>query len=378
MPVMKFSSPKSELANYLSFVSRAVSSRPLLAIMGNIYFLADQERQTLLLKAFDGTLGITAEFSAQVLEAGEFTLPARLLNDIVPRLPDADVKVELEKGSEQVSISCGSARYRLMGMSAEEFPELPKIGTDGHTTVLPVEALLEGLRSTIFAVSTDETKKILTGVNLTAEAEKMEFAATDGHRLSVLQTEVSDAEEMPSVQVIIPARTLRELEKMLEKQTEGVIAVQFDQTQIVFETAKQTLTSRLLDGNFPNYRQLLPKDFNRQVTVDRKSFLASLERVAVLADNTNHLVKLSIDAIKQEIVLTAESSDANGQDSLTAQIAGESIEIAFNEKYLNEGIRAMDTTEVQMQINTPVSPVVFSPVGGPKLKYLIMPVQIRN
>jgi len=375
---MKFSSPKSELANYLSFVSRAVSSRPMLAIMGNIYFFADQERQTLLLKAFDGSLGMTAEFTTTVLETGEFTLPARLLNDIVPRMPDADVKVELEKGSEQVSISCGSARYRLMGMPADEFPELPKIGTEGHTTVLPVEALLEGLRSTIFAVSTDETKKILTGVNLMAEREKMEFAATDGHRLSVLQTVVSDAEEMPEVQVIIPARTLRELEKMLDKQTEGVIAVQFDQTQIVFETAKQTLTSRLLDGNFPNYRQLLPKDFNRRVTVDRKSFLASLERVAVLADNTNHLVKLSIDAMKQEIVLTAESSDANGQDSLTAQIAGESIDIAFNEKYLSEGIKAMNTTEIQMQINTPVSPVVFAPVGGSKLTYLIMPVQIRN
>jgi len=375
---MKFSSPKSELANYLSFVSRAVSSRPLLPIMGNIYFLADQQRQTLLLKAFDGSLGITAEFSAQVFETGEFTLPARLLNDIVPRLPDADVKVELETGSEQVSISCGSARYRLMGMSAEEFPELPKIGTDGHTTVLPVEALLEGLRSTIFAVSTDETKKILTGVNLTASGEKMEFAATDGHRLSVLQTEVSDAEEMPAVQVVIPARTLRELEKMLEKQTEGVIAVQFDQTQIVFESAKQTLTSRLLDGNFPNYRQLLPKDFLLRVTVDRKSFLASLERVAVLADNTNHLVKLSIDERKQEIVLTAESADANGQDSLTAQVAGNSMEIAFNEKYLNEGIKAMHTTEVLMQINTPISPVVFTPVGGSKLNYLIMPVQIRN
>jgi len=375
---MKFSSPKSELASYLNFVSRAVSSRPLLAIMGSIYFWADAERQSLMLKAFDGSLGITAEFNATVLETGEFTLPARLLNDIVPRLPDAEVKMELEKGTEQVSISCGSARYRVMGMTAEEFPELPQIAEDGRTTVLPVEALLEGLRSTIFAVSTDETKKLLTGVNLIAEGTNMEFAATDGHRLSVLQTQVSDAEEMPSVQVTIPARALRELEKMLEKQTEGVIAVQFDHQQIVFETAKQTLTSRLLDGNYPNYRQLLPKDFNRQVTVDRKSFLASLERVAVLADHTNHLVKLNIDAVQQEIVLTAESSDANGQDSLTAQIAGESIEIAFNEKYLSEGIKAMNTTEIQMQINTPISPVVFTPVGGSKLIYLIMPVQIRN
>ncbi len=375
---MKFVCSKSELAYYLNFVSRGVSSRPLLAIMGNVYFCADQQSQTLLLKSFDGNLGITAELDATVLEAGEFTLPARLLNDIVAKMPSAEVKVELEKGSDQVYISCGSAKYRLMGMPADEFPELPKISAGGHTTVLPVEALLEGLRSTIFAVSSDETKPLLTGVNLIAEPPKMEFAATDGHRLAVLQTEVSDAVEMPTVQVTIPARAMRELEKMLEKQTEGVVAVQFDQNQIVFETAKQTLTSRLLDGNYPNYRQLIPKDFNRQVTVDRKAFLASLERVAVLADSLTHLVKLHIDAMKQEITISAESGEANGQDSVTAQIAGESMEIAFNEKYLNEGIKAMNTTEIQMRINTPVSPAVFTPVGGSKLTYLIMPVQIRN
>jgi DNA polymerase-3 subunit beta len=375
---MKFSCSKSELASCLGFVSRGIPSRPLLAIMGNVYFSADLQGQTLLLKSFDGNLGMTAEFPATVLEEGEFTLPARLLNDIVSKMPDAEVKVELEKGTDQVSIVCGSARYRLMGMLADEFPEPPKLSERKHTTVLPVEVLLEGLRSTIFAVSTDDAKPILNGVNLIAEAPKMEFAATDGHRLAVLQTEISDGEEMPSVQVTIPARAMRELERMLDKQAEGAIAVQFDQTQIMFETAKQTLTSRLLDGNYPNYRQLLPKDFVYQVTVDRKAFLASLERVAVLADNLTHLVKLNIDSIKQEIVISAESGEANGQDSLTAQIAGGSIEIAFNEKYLSEGIKAMSTTEIQMRINSPISPVVFTPVGGSKLTYLIMPIQIRK
>lgn len=375
---MKFSSPKSDIANYLSFVSRAVSSRPLLPIMGNIFLGSDLDTQTLILKAFDGTLGIQAEFPAEVAKSGNFTLPARLLNDIVVKMPDADVCIDLEANSEQVSITCGSARYRLQGMSAEEFPELPKVSSEGHTAVLPVEALIEGLRSTMFAASTDETKKMLAGIHFSANDNQLEFAATDGHRLAVLQVPLTEAEEVPSVQVTVPTRALRELEKMLQKQTEGAIAVQFDQVQIVFETARQVITARLLDGSYPNYRQLLPKQFERQITLDRKAFISALERVAVLADSQTHLVKLNIDSLKQEIVITAEAVSATGQDSLPAQIIGDSIEIAFNERYLQEGIKAMTTSEVQMQINTAVSPVVFVPVGGTKMTYLIMPVQIRN
>jgi DNA polymerase-3 subunit beta len=375
---MKFSSPKSDIANYLSFVSRAVSTRPLLPIMGNIFLSSDLETQTLTLKAYDGTLAIQSEFPAQVSRSGNFTLPARLLNDITAKLPDADVCMDLEPNSEQVSITCGSARYRLQGMSAEEFPELPKVSSAAHRTVLPVSAVIEGLRSTMFAASTDETKNVLTGIHLSAHDQHLEFAATDGHRLAILQVPLTDGEEVPSVQVTPPTRALRELEKMLAKQTEEAIAVQFDHIQMIFELARQTLTTRLLDGNYPNYRQLLPKQFERQITLDRKAFIAALERVAVLADNQTHLVKLQIDSLKQEIVLTAEAYSATGQDSLPAQIIGDSIQIAFNERYLQEGIKAMTTTEVQMQINTPVSPVVFTPVGGPKMTYLIMPVQIRS
>jgi DNA polymerase-3 subunit beta len=373
---MKFAAEKSTIANYLGLVSRAVSSRPLLPIMGNIYFGADTATQTLTLKAFDGSLGIMAELGAIVSADGAFTLPARLLNDIVSKMPDEDVRMELE--GEQISLTCGSARYRLQGMSAEDFPELPTVSEEGSSAVLPVEGLIEGLRSTMFAASNDETKVILSGIHLTAKEQKLEFAATDGHRLAVFQSPLSDAEEVPTLEVTIPSRTLRELEKMLDRQTEGAIAVQFDGSQIVFEIARQTLTSRLLDGNYPNYRQLVPEKFERQVTLDRKLFVSALERVAVLADSKTHLVKLSIDALKQEIVITAEAPDAMGQDSLPAQIAGESLEIAFNEKYLLEGIKVMSSTEIRMQINGSTSPVIFSPVGGDQMTYLIMPVHIRS
>ena len=170
-----------------------------------------------------------------------------------------------------VSIICGSGRYQVHGLPVEEFPELPQIGEDGETTYLPVDSMLSGLSSTIFATSADETKRILTGVHLTATADSLEFAATDGHRLAVLQTGFLDADEPPvtedtvttNLEVTIPARALRELERMLNQQTGGAIAVKFDTANMIFQSANQILISLLLDGSYPNYRQLIPNRFER-------------------------------------------------------------------------------------------------------------------
>jgi DNA polymerase-3 subunit beta len=337
--------------------------------------------------AFDLNLGIQVSFPAQVVEVGSITLPAKLLNDIVSRLPDEDITITVDKDNTMVSLVCGSGRYQMHGLPVEEFPELPQIGEDGETTYLPVESMLSGLSSTLFATSSDETKRILTGVHLTATADRLEFAATDGHRLSVVQTGFLDADEPPvtgdtvttNLEVTIPARALRELERMLNQQTEGAIAVKFDRANMIFQSANQILISRLLDGTYPNYRQLIPNRFDRQVTVERKLFLSALERIAVLADQKNNIVKITIDSIGQEISLSVEAPDvAAGRESLPAQISGEDVEIAFNVKYLLDGLKALPSNEIQIQMNNPTSPAVLVPIGATKMTYLLMPVQIRN
>ncbi|AFY69755.1 DNA polymerase III, beta subunit [Thalassoporum mexicanum PCC 7367] len=379
---MRLVCPQNQLASNLSLVGRAVASRPTHPVLANIMLKADDKNQTVELTAFDLNLGIRVNFAATVTEPGSITLPARLFSDIVSRLPDEDVTLTLEAGEAMAAIACGSGRYHVNGLPIEEFPDLPTID-DGETTYLPIEALISGLDASLFAAATDETKRVLTGVHLTANAESLEFAATDGHRLSVVNAELQDADSptpfADSLEVTIPARALRELEKMLGLQTEGAIAIKFDQTQMIFQGASQTLTSRLLDGNYPNYRQLVPTSFERQISLDRKAFIAALERIAVLADQKNNIVKLSIDSTGQEIAISVDAPDvATGRESIPAQISGDDLDIAFNVKYLLDGLKAIDSSDIQIQLNTATSPAIITPIGALKMTYLIMPVQIRN
>jgi DNA polymerase-3 subunit beta len=384
---MRLVCPQNQLAANLAIVGRAVASRPTHPILANIRLDADSTNQSLGLTAFDLNIAVQVSFPAQVVDGGSITLPAKLLNDIVSRLPDEDITINFEKENTVVTIVCGSGRYQMNGLPIEEFPELPKIGEDGETTYLPVESMLSGLAATLFATSADETKRILTGVHLTANSDRLEFAATDGHRLSVLQTGFLDADEPPvtgdtvttNLEVTIPSRALRELERMLNQQTEGVIAVKFDRANMIFQSANQILISRLLDGTYPNYRQLIPNQFERKVTLERKLFLSALERIAVLADQKNNIVKITIDSTGQEISLSVEAPDvAAGRESLPAQVSGEDVEIAFNVKYLLDGLKALPSSEIQIQLNNPTSPAVLVPIGASKMTYLLMPVQIRN
>lgn len=157
------------------------------------------------------------------------------------------------------------------------------------------------------------------------------------------------------------------------------VAVQFDQGQAIFEWTDQRLTSRLLEGQYPNYRQLIPKQFSHQMTVDRRLLLGALERISVLADQKNNIVKLSLNDSTQELTLSVDAQDVgSGLETMPAQISGDSLDVAFNVKYLVDGLKAIATSEVQMQLNTATSPAILSPLGSIKMTYLVMPVQVRN
>lgn len=402
---MKLVCSQNSLSTNLSLVSRAVSSRPNHPVLANVLLIADEEVQQVKLSAFDLSLGIQTSFPADVEEGGKLTLPAKLLNDIVSRLPDGEITLEdgkegdISEASHLVTLTCASGRYQVRGMGAEEFPDLP-IVEEGDATHLPVESLIEGLRSSLFAASADETKQVLTGVHLTIQTDGLEFAATDGHRLAVVQTvNAEEPQEAPKagkgkskaeakeaapagsedLDVTIPAKALQELTKMLEKQTGDSVAVKFDQSQVVFEWTDQRLTSRLLEGQYPNYRQLVPRQFGRQMTCDRRLLLSALERIAVLADQKNNIVKLTMDSVNQQLSLSVDAQDVgSGKETIPAQITGEDLDIAFNVKYLMDGLKVVTTSEVQMQLNTATSPAILTPLGGVKMTYLVMPVQIRS
>ncbi|MER3436105.1 MAG: DNA polymerase III subunit beta [Leptolyngbya sp. ERB_1_1] len=378
---MKLVCAQTHLNSHLSLVSRAVSSRPTHPILANVLLKADVATQRVILSAFDLSLGIQTSFPAQVETGGVLTLPAKLLNDIVSRLADGEITIENDPDSSPTTtITSASGRYQVRGMGAEEFPELPKI-EEGEQTQLAADRLVDGLRGSLFAASADETKQVLTGVHLSLQPDGLEFAATDGHRLAVVKTieEETDSESEPQFDVTVPAKALQELMKMLDRQNGNAINVQFDQGQVVFEWTDQRLTSRLLEGQYPNYRQLIPRQFTHQMTVDRRLFVSALERISVLADQKNNIVKVQLDEANQQLTLSVDAQDVgSGREAVPAQISGDGMEIAFNVRYLLDGLKAINTAEVQMQLNTSTSPVILSPLGNLKMTYLVMPVQVRN
>ncbi|QYX32426.1 DNA polymerase III subunit beta [Sphaerospermopsis torques-reginae] len=382
---MKLVCSQSDLSTNLSLVSRAVPSRPTHPILANVLLQADAETNQVSLTAFDLSLGIRTSFSAEVIEGGEIALPAKLLVDITSRLPEGEISLDDESADNTgegivVTLKPKSGKYQVRAMGAEEFPELPVIEVS-EPIQLTTAALIEGLKGSLFATSTDETKQVLTGLHLTVKQDSLEFAATDGHRLAVLET----ANERPlegseQLEVTVPARALRELQRMLaHSSSEESVSLYLDQGQIVFAWQNQRLTSRTLEGQYPAYRQLIPRQFERQVVLERKQFISTLERIAVLADQKNNIVKISIDNENQEITLSCEAQDVgSGTESMPAQISGEDIDIAFNVKYLMEGLKELPSTEIQMHLNQSLTPVIFTPLGGLKMTYLAMPVQLRN
>jgi DNA polymerase-3 subunit beta len=333
------------------------------------------------LTAFDLSLGIRTSFAAEVTGGGSFTIPAKLLNDIVSRLPDGEITLEDEAGETVAYLTCSSGSYQVRGMGPEEFPELPAIEA-GTILKLPPEALIEGLKGTLFATSPDEAKQVLAGVHLKVLQDCLEFAATDGHRLAVVQTanEKGEGEETEEeFEVTVPAKALREVERMLVmRQWTEPVTLHFEQGQVVFEWADQRLTTRTLEGQYPAYRQLIPPSFERQITLERRSLLAAVERIAVFADQKNNILKCSIDEENQEITLSVDAKDVGcGKESMPAQISGDSIDIAFNVKYLIDILKTAQSPEIQLQLNGALAPVIFQPLGGVNATFLVMPVQLR-
>lgn len=379
---MKLVCTQSDLSTNLSLVSRAVPSRPTHPVLANVLLTANAEAGLVYLTGFDLSLGIRTSFPAEIETDGEITLPAKLLNDIVSRLPEGEITLDDEARETPMgaTITSASGRYQVRGMGVEEFPELPVVA--GVAIYLPAAALIEGLRSTLFAASADETKQVLTGLHLTFQQDNLEFAATDGHRLAVVQStnEIADSEESVGLEVTVPAKALRELERMLGmRSSTEPLTLHLEQGQVVFEWANQHLTSRTLEGQYPAYRQLIPRQFERQITLERRLLLSAVERIAVLADQKNNIVKFSIDSVNQELGLSVDAQDVgSGRESMPAQVTGESIDIAFNIKYLIDGLKALQSSEIQMQLNTATTPAILTPLGSLKMTYLIMPVQIRS
>jgi DNA polymerase-3 subunit beta len=382
---MKLVCSQAELSASLQLVSRAVSARPTHPVLANVLLTADAGTGRLSLTGFDLSLGIQTSLPAVVEESGAITLPARLFGEIVSRLSsDSPITLHCGDGHEQVDLTSLSGSYHMRGMPAEDFPDLPLVQA-GTPIRLDAEALVRGLRATLFASSGDEAKQLLTGVHLRLEEGGLECAATDGHRLAVLRFaqalrgEGERGSEGEPFAVTVPARSLRELERLLSgRASEDALSLFCERGQVVFLWADQVLTSRTLDGTYPNYRQLIPESFVRSIEMDRRAFTSALERVAVLADQHNNVVKISTEPAAGQVQIRADAQDVgSGSETLAARLSGEPIEIAFNVRYVLDGLKVINSERVTLQCNGPTTPAVLTPLEEGNFTYLVMPVQIR-
>ena len=374
---MNITCSASELAASLQLVSRAISGRPTHPVLANVLLTADAATGRLSLTGFDLSLGIQTTLPAAMEESGAITLPARLFGDIISRLPDG-APITLAATDDSATITSLSGSYEIRGITADDYPDLP-LAQSGDPIQLDAEALVRALRATVFASSTDEAKQLLTGAHLSLSASGMECAATDGHRLAVLALPSANANDPFSVTV--PARSLRELERLLSSRpSTEPLSLFFDKGQLVLSRGDQVLATRSLEGTYPNYRQLIPPGFSRSIVMARKALLAALERVSVLSDTATNVVKVDVDPERDQVTVRAETQELGRcSETLAAVITGDPITIAFNARYVVEGLKAMTSDQVVLQCNSATTPAVVEPVGDDAgLLYLVMPIQVRN
>ena len=385
---MKVVCSQSELNSALQLVSRAVATRPTHPVLANVLLTADAGSNRLSLTGFDLSLGIQTSLAASVETSGAITLPARLLGEIVSRLSsDSPVTLAVDDSGEQVQLTSLSGSYQMRGMSADDYPDLPMVES-GMTLKLQPERLVQALKGTLFASSADEAKQLLTGVHLKFNQRALEAAATDGHRLAVLNVEdalqdaaVTDAVDDEGFAVTLPSRSLREVERLMASwRSDEPVSLFCDRGQVVFLAADQMVTSRTLEGTYPNYGQLIPDGFTRTFGMDRRALIAALERIAVLADQHNNVVKFSSQPEDGVVQISADAQDVgSGSESLPANLEGDAMQIAFNVRYLLDGLKAMGSDRIVLHCNAPTTPAVLrSDDASEAFTYLVMPVQIRS
>ena len=385
---MKLVCSQAELNAALQLVSRAVASRPTHPVLANVLLTADAGTDRLSLTGFDLNLGIQTSLPASVDSSGAVTLPARLLGEIVSKLSsDSPVSLFSDAGAEQVELTSSSGSYQMRGMPADDFPELPLV-ENGTALRIDPSSLLKALRATLFASSADEAKQLLTGVHLRFNQKSLEAASTDGHRLAMLTVEDAlqadlkvEASEPDELAVTLPARSLREVERLMASwKGDDPVSLFCESGQVVVLAADQMVTSRTLEGTYPNYRQLIPDGFSRTIDLDRRAFMSSLERIAVLADQHNNVVRIATEPATGLVQISADAQDVgSGSESLPAEINGDAVQIAFNVRYVLDGLKAMGCDRVRLSCNAPTTPAILTPSNDdPGLTYLVMPVQIRS
>ena len=376
---MKLSCLQENLNRGLSIVGRAVATRSTLPITQNILLSADQSG--LKLAATNLEMAITSWIGAKVKQKGEITIPARLLSDFVNSLPSDLIDMNLPANSRILELKSGHFQAHIHGIDATDFPPIPQIA-DGITTSIEAANLREAIAQVAFAAATEESRPVLTGINTEFDGDQLNLVAADGFRLAVHKTTLT-APVKEKTTIIIPARTLNELSRLLGEQEEPVeITVNEKRSQVLFHLKDAQIVSQLIQGSFPNYSQVIPQSYTTRAVVDLSEFLRVTKMSSIFARDASGIVRLVItpgSELKPGKVTVSAQAEEVGDNvgEVDALTDGEEAKIAFNVRYLSDVLSVLSQAQVALELTTPSSPGTIRPIGVDNYVHVVMPMFVQ-
>lgn len=374
---MKITCKQQELSRGLSIVSHAVSSRSTLPILANILLSTDKGR--LRLYATNLEIGINCWIDVEVHEEGTTTVPAKLITDLVNSLPQAPIDITVPEDSHTMNIKSLRSIVNIKGMDPSEFPLSPNTEGSDPPIVIDAAQLKEMISEVAFAAADDDSRPVLTGVLVQVNTGKVTFAAADAFRLAVRVSPLTDDNVLRN-DILIPARTLTELSRILPSEGAVRMIVTPNRSQVLFHTENIDLLSRLIEGTFPNFRQIIPKDHTTSAVVETKEFAAAVKSVAPFARDSSNIARIKIQG-SGEGTLTIEATAEDVGDNIStinSSVDGPEQQIIFNIKYLAEVLSIIDTPQVKLEVTSASRPGVLRPVSSADYTYVIMPMSTNR
>jgi len=374
---MKVSVSQQQLAQGLGTVSRAVSPRSTLPVLANVLLATDEGR--LRLSATNLELGISCWIGAQIQEEGSITVPARLLSDLVSTLPNDQVQLTVNMSTCTLTVRCLASNTDIKGIDAQEFPPMP--ATDMSEGVhVKVTDFKEMVQQVTFSSSTDEARPVLQGVQTIISGSEITMAATDGFRISVRKVALTEPARK-TINMIIPARALNELAR-IAVDPEGMVSmiVPSGRGQVVFRLDSAELVSQLIDGNFPDYKVIVPRSFKSHTILSTASLLKACRQAEIIARNGNNVVRLNLQPNADrpgQVEVSAQSEETGSNETMIdASIDGPGLVIAFNVRFLREALEVIKTPNLVLETNDHKSPAKVQPVGDENFLHIIMPMHL--
>ncbi len=368
---MKLTTSRSDLFAQLQTVTRAASTRSAVQALSGVQVVA--KGATIELRATDMELGLRVPLAGEVVREGAVVLPARLLVDVVRALPGDSVSIELRPAEQDVELVGGSATFHIRTLRLEDFPPLPEPEAASRVEV-PAAAFVETILKVARSASRDETRPVLTGILVWASGTELRMVATDSYRLSVKETTLEQPIE-GTIEANVPARALQELSRIAQQGEEDRLTVSVRTNQVVFETGGVLLSSRLIDGQFPNYRQLLPDAYEHELQLSAAEIVDVVRRISLLAQKN---APLRLAFREGEATVSARTPDVGeASETLPVPFQGEPLEIGFNPDFLRDGLESVDSGDLVLKLISPLRPGLIEAADGSGFVYLLMPIRLN-